>query len=103
MVAAILAALGLVLNNQGQADRILTNGTLSSGVTSPLSGTVNIQGQFIVDADFTFKITNRKHHARTGHHVQAVIVNHGHQAAHSGVICFRHEGVHCYVCARFGC
>ena len=38
-----------------QADRILTNGTLSSGVTSPLSGTVNIQGQFIVDADFTFE------------------------------------------------
>lgn len=36
------------------ADLIVTDGTLSSTLSSPLAGTVYIQAQFIVDQDFTF-------------------------------------------------
>jgi len=37
-----------------EADRFYPHGTLSSTVTNPASGTIDIQGQFIIDQDFTF-------------------------------------------------
>jgi len=36
------------------ADRFHPHGTLSSSIQSPASGTIDIQGQFIIDQDFTF-------------------------------------------------
>ncbi|MCB9165666.1 MAG: hypothetical protein H6592_14725 [Flavobacteriales bacterium] len=37
-----------------QADQVITHGKLASAVPGPLTGTVDIQGQFILDQDFTF-------------------------------------------------
>jgi|GEM_PF-1367464 len=43
------------VNPTCNADRALPDSTLSSTLTSPISGTINIQGQFFVDQDITFE------------------------------------------------